>query len=126
MKFQFHKGTIKTLARMFWRSSLHRYFNSIKVQLKLEIVSFSFVSNQYFNSIKVQLKPKTATLMSLSRLYFNSIKVQLKPILTQTKMSLYTMGFQMQRYKKYFKKMSMSNDIFSAVLRQPAYLWRSQ
>ena len=57
---------------------------------------------------------------------FNSIKVQLKPILTQTKMSLYTMGFQMQRYKKYFKKMSMSNDIFSAVLRQPAYLWRSQ
>ena len=33
---------------------------------------------------------------------FNSIKVQLKPIITQTKMSLYAMGFQVQRYKKYF------------------------
>ena len=41
-------------------------------------------------------------------------------------MSLYTMGFRMQRYKKSSEKMSMPKDIFSAALRQPAYLWRFQ
>lgn len=31
------------------------------------------------------------------------------------------MLLQMQRYEKYFRKMSMYNDIFSAVLRQQVY-----
>ena len=57
---------------------------------------------------------------------FQFHKGTIKTIITQTKMSLYAMGFRVQRYKKYFRKMSMPNDIFSAVLRQPAYLWRFQ
>ena len=58
--------------------------------------------------------------------YFNSIKVQLEPIRFKKQMSEVSMGLLEQRYKKYFKKMSMSNDIFSTVLRQPAYLLRFQ
>ena len=37
-----------------------------------------------------------------------------------------SMGLRVQRYKKIFRKMSMPKDIFSAGLRQPAYLWRFQ
>lgn len=36
-------------------------------------------------------------------------------------MSVDTMVLRMQSYKKYFKEMSMYNDIFSAVLRQLVY-----
>ena len=76
-------------------------FNSIKVQLKLvgaedavTVTSFQF----HKGTIKTSIAETTAVACS----YFNSIKVQLKPILTQTKMSLYTIGFRVQRYKKYF------------------------
>ena len=103
MVFQFHKGTIKTAYQKIYQDFYRK-----------------------FQFHKGTIKTPQKIIISSHLYHFNSIKVQLKPILTQTKMSLYTMGFQMQRYKKYFKKMSMSNDIFSAVLRQPAYLWRSQ
>ena len=36
-EFQFHKGTIKTLPEMLTVGELERYFNSIKVQLKLNL-----------------------------------------------------------------------------------------
>ncbi len=120
--FQFHKGTIKTRVLL---QVLHLLtnFNSIKVQLKPHATCFSEPSSSFqfhkgtiktcvrlliwlsihdFNSIKVQLKQRSTTCNGRVLQYFNSIKVQLKPILTQTKMSLYTMGFRMQRYKKYF------------------------
>ena len=35
-------------------------------------------------------------------------------------------GFASAKIQKIFRKMSMPKDIFSAVLRQPAYLWRFQ
>ena len=59
-------------------------------------------------------------------IYFNSIKVRLEPIEATTEKPIHTVGLRVQRYKKIFRKMSMSKDIFSAALRQPAYLWRFQ
>ena len=103
--------------------------------------------NTNFNSIKVRLKPKqqaknqeirkfqfhkgtikTCFFHLLSRLlnYFNSIKVRLKPVKYKAYTPEDSIGFRVQRYKKIFRKMSMPKDIFSAVLRQPAYLWRFQ
>ena len=57
---------------------------------------------------------------------FNSIKVRLKPVKSKAYTPEDSIGLQVQRYKKIFRKMSMPKDIFSAVLRQPAYLWRFQ
>ena len=37
-----------------------------------------------------------------------------------------SIGLWVQRYKESSEKMSMPKDIFSAALRQPAYLWRFQ
>ena len=54
--FQFHKGTIKTRAKRkvpHWR----RYFNSIKVRLKLWRFKKLTIKFKHFNSIKVRLKP---------------------------------------------------------------------
>ena len=53
--FQFHKGTIKT-TKTFLVIIRLRNFNSIKVQLKLNLLDMRFSNLPYFNSIKVQLK----------------------------------------------------------------------
>ena len=54
-RFQFHKGTIKTIKVMKHLLTIP-YFNSIKVQLK-QWFSYNWLSSSlYFNSIKVQLK----------------------------------------------------------------------
>ena len=58
--------------------------------------------------------------------YFNSIKVRLKPVKSKAYTPEDSIGLRVQRYKKIFRKMSMPKDIFSAALRQPAYLWRFQ
>ena len=57
---------------------------------------------------------------------FNSIKVRLKPVKSKAYTPEDSIGLRVQRYKKIFRKMSMPKDIFSAALRQPAYLWRFQ
>ena len=58
--FQFHKGTIKTVA---------------------PVVSVAPTEN--FNSIKVRLKQTDKDMAGNNDLYFNSIKVRLKPIRTK-------------------------------------------
>ena len=80
----------------------------------------------YFNSIKVRLELIEQISYQLIKANFNSIKVRLEPIEATTKKPIHTVGLRVQRYKKIFRKMSMPKDIFSAVLRQPAYLWRFQ
>ena len=62
----------------------------------------------------------------ISKLYFNSIKVRLKPVKSKAYTPEDSIGLRVQKYKKIFRKMSMPKDIFSAALRQPAYLWRFQ
>ena len=101
-EFQFHKGTIKTRN---WKNFLRkqRNFNSIKVRLKLSFPLVLLVAS-----------------------YFNSIKVRLKPVKSKAYTPEDSIGLRVQRYKKIFRKMSMPKDIFSAALRQPAYLWRFQ
>ena len=56
VKFQFHKGTIKTYEHTM---SISDYldFNSIKVRLKLTKKQVDYYADQNFNSIKVRLKP---------------------------------------------------------------------
>ncbi len=77
--FQFHKGTIRTSAKVARVTSLF-HFNSIKVQLELIRVNALGDDSFDFNSIKVQLE-LTCHTVTCSRLrYFNSIKVQLEQI----------------------------------------------
>ena len=64
--------------------------------------------------------------MTEEELHFNSIKVRLEPIEATPEKPIPTVSLRVQRYKKIFRKMSMPKDIFSAALRQPAYLWRFQ
>ena len=82
--------------------------------------------NAHFNSIKVRLELEDLEFDETPEGYFNSIKVRLEPIEAKTEMPIHTVGLWVQRYKKIFRKMSMPKDIFSAALRQPAYLWRFQ
>ena len=56
MKFQFHKGTIKTPSVQNG-SEYNVNFNSIKVRLKLCLRCSSLHCLTNFNSIKVRLKP---------------------------------------------------------------------
>ena len=53
--FQFHKGTIRTSPESIPRAS-QVYFNSIKVQLELEVFCEVGAEPINFNSIKVQLE----------------------------------------------------------------------
>ena len=55
-KFQFHKGTIKTVDMKTKLVEL-RNFNSIKVRLKQDIELICRIKHLNFNSIKVRLKP---------------------------------------------------------------------
>ena len=100
LKFQFHKGTIRTEEQKD-RCKIALYFNSIKVQLELYIRKmfiiirkFQFhkgtirtnlcaqiiIYNLYFNSIKVQLEQVSDEEYFQPYRYFNSIKVQLELI----------------------------------------------
>ena len=54
-RFQFHKGTIRTLNLSIIPTRL-AYFNSIKVQLELYDKNSLIGCDAYFNSIKVQLE----------------------------------------------------------------------
>ena len=54
-KFQFHKGTIKTVLRLLLDDD-YPYFNSIKVRLKLMSDVYYQLQGCNFNSIKVRLK----------------------------------------------------------------------
>ena len=80
----------------------------------------------HFNSIKVRLELELALVVLAWVVHFNSIKVRLEPIEAMPEKPIPTVGLRVQRYKKIFRKMSMPKDIFSAGLRQPAYLWRFQ
>ena len=55
VKFQFHKGTIKTTQSSV-DAQYAQNFNSIKVQLKQHADILCALLANYFNSIKVQLK----------------------------------------------------------------------
>ena len=98
--FQFHKGSIKTLAtrllpcflthfnsikvrlrREGWAccSSGHENFNSIKVRLRLVVCRPALQGGDHFNSIKVRLRPEMAAVGFLGTSHFNSIKVRLRP-----------------------------------------------
>ena len=80
----------------------------------------------YFNSIKVRLKRFYHLERKGKDGHFNSIKVRLKPVKSKAYTPEDFIGLRVQKYKKIFRKMSMPKDIFSAALRQPAYLWRFQ
>ena len=128
---------------------LKRYFNSIKVRLKLNNPSAYNIDSLLFQFHKGTIKTQRHEIKQMQQSDFNSIKVRLKlsvePIYNgkrkvfqfhkgtiKTPLSLrYTkpedfIGLRVQKYKKNFRKMSMPKDIFSAALRQPAYLWRFQ
>ena len=98
-KFQFHKGTIRTLRSAAFPFVCHEYFNSIKVQLELQGLKYDNESKRNFNSIKVQLELMVILILRLIALFqfhkgtirtliwigylrrnkhFNSIKVQLE------------------------------------------------
>ena len=81
-------------------------------------ISFQF----HKGTIKTNNKIMDRTLF----LNFNSIKVRLKPVKSKAYTPEDFIGLRVQKYKKIFRKMSMPKDIFSAALRQPAYLWRFQ
>ena len=56
IRFQFHKGTIRTWCSMR-STTLTIYFNSIKVRLELYLPDAKACDNGNFNSIKVRLEP---------------------------------------------------------------------
>ena len=56
LSFQFHKGTIRTKNTDAKVKALHRYFNSIKVQLEQVEHCVNSLNSYHFNSIKVQLE----------------------------------------------------------------------
>ena len=98
VKFQFHKGTIKTLQMKLYAAYIQN-FNSIKVRLKPQmkclmsscetfqfhkgtiktnVCVFDGTASLHFNSIKVRLKHDDTSVVFLYSHHFNSIKVRLK------------------------------------------------
>ena len=101
------------------------YFNSIKVRLKLytdKQENATRLFQFHKGTIKTLLIPTLLMLIA----NFNSIKVRLKPVKSKAYTPEDFIGLRVQKYKKNFRKMSMPKDIFSAALRQLAYLWRFQ
>ena len=92
----------------------------------MELFTAATFSTIDFNSIKVRLKLRIHKKNIKAYYYFNSIKVRLKPVKSKAYTPEDFIGLRVQKYKKNFRKMSMPKDIFSAALRQPAYLWRFQ
>ena len=81
LRFQFHKGTIRTclLSLLIWQL---RNFNSIKVQLEQSSLTQISRGFSYFNSIKVQLEHLSLNAFDNLDSHFNSIKVQLERALS--------------------------------------------
>ena len=74
--FQFHKGTIRTIYALGLVAALLFQFHKGTIRTFVEDkISKSF---QYFNSIKVRLERLRLTLVHLSLVDFNSIKVRLE------------------------------------------------
>ena len=124
IKFQFHKGTIKTVHEQCNGFCLYD-FNSIKVRLKPRHHHITDISYFYFNSIKVRLKPdiiwlrqfvsifqfhkgtiKTLILNALSALIidFNSIKVRLKLNINGNVQYVLTFQFHKGTIKTFFSR----------------------
>ena len=82
MRFQFHKGTIRTGALWVYHSVISD-FNSIKVQLEHEQYQSITIQNCNFNSIKVQLEHWWVPDEMYAGRNFNSIKVQLELLVSQ-------------------------------------------
>ena len=75
-RFQFHKGTIKTLLTLS-KLSFHSHFNSIKVRLKpLEETNEEAFAEFQFH--KGTIKTLKVLAYAIGLLHFNSIKVRLK------------------------------------------------
>ena len=74
--FQFHKGTIKTMQQPLKKFML-RYFNSIKVRLKL-LGSKKKLSSRKFQFHKGTIKTQAREVVCRVLFNFNSIKVRLK------------------------------------------------
>ena len=80
LSFQFHKGTIRTLApQRAFHSNF--YFNSIKVRLEHFIFHLKPMFILDFNSIKVRLELNGGAFVVCANLYFNSIKVRLERLI---------------------------------------------
>ena len=101
------------------------HFNSIKVRLKL-IETTTAPPRTPFQFHKGTIKTFFVKVYLRKKINFNSIKVRLKPVKSKAYTPEDFIGLRVQKYKKIFRKMSMPKDIFSAALRQPAYLWRFQ
>ena len=97
------------------------YFNSIKVQLRLDLNNF-VCSNNEFQFHKGTIKTEELSSMYSTHANFNSIKVQLRPIALGYIISLFPIGFAGVKLRNLIEKMSMGNHIFLCVLRQPLYL----
>ena len=94
-RFQFHKGTIRTMNCMFLHTYI-LYFNSIKVRLEhvKETITFSIFIN--FNSIKVRLEQSGLSDIALLLLLFQFHKgtIRTKP---QSFTSLPSIKFQFHK-----------------------------
>ena len=77
IKFQFHKGAIRTILASDTFTA-RNYFNSIKVRLELNVRYYERFLKLNFNSIKVRLELIVVPQFSISHIYFNSIKVRLE------------------------------------------------
>ena len=75
--FQFHKGTIKTLYKLFHIVSMQN-FNSIKVQLN-HVVGFGFLLSAVFQFHKGTIKPYEAVANLLAAITFQFHKGTIKP-----------------------------------------------
>ena len=79
MKFQFHKGAIRTV-EFSHLLGVELNFNSIKVRLELHIRLFFQVYIRDFNSIKVRLELHIRLFFQVYIRDFNSIKVRLEQL----------------------------------------------
>ena len=77
IKFQFHKGTIRTQFRSL-NESRCTYFNSIKVQLELPNIQITDLLSKLFQFHKGTIRTADDYKLSALLQYFNSIKVQLE------------------------------------------------
>ena len=78
MRFQFHKGAIRTMQEFIEDCLTLENFNSIKVRLELVFYCTPFDSMKNFNSIKVRLELEMVKQIIKLLLYLNSIKVRLE------------------------------------------------
>ena len=102
IRFQFHKGTIKTVL-LIQMLLLFLHFNSIKVRLK-RMAAGIFYEYVQFQFHKGTIKTKSLSCLCESPCYFNSIKVRLKPVKSKAYTPEDSIGLRVQRYKKSSEK----------------------